>query len=62
MLEQEFITTNESSQAQFLVVFTPQRIEIPFTIVVKTSDSYSIDAEGLSCSINGCTYIGILSI
>ena len=62
MLEQESITTNESSQAQFSVVFTPQCIEIPFTIVVKTSDSYPIDAESLLCSINGCTYIGMLSI
>ena len=48
---QTFVSTEESSDARFSVIFDPQDTEIPFTFLVETVDLSPPDAEGLCCNI-----------
>lgn len=54
MFQQQLVKVDEYTDAQFLVVFTPQPTEIPFTFVVGTFDFLPPDARGLLhvCNIN----------
>ena len=47
MFQQQLMETNESTQVQFSVTFTPQDTEIPFTFIVETFDVPQFDARGL---------------
>ena len=44
---QDTVTTDEGmGQAAFSVSFTPQRTDIPFTVIVETFDATPVDAIG----------------
>lgn len=47
---QDSVSTEESSNARFAVIFDPQDTEIPFTFLVETVDLSPPDAEGLCCN------------
>ena len=47
MFQQQFVETEESTQVQFSVVFTPLPTEIPITFMIETFDLSTLDAEGL---------------
>ena len=46
MFQQDLVETDETSSAQFSVIFTPTPTEIPFTFMVETFDFSPPDAQG----------------